>query len=95
MKRKRLLAALIAALTVAALLAACGFIALEAEHDCPGEGCHICAQLGVCMNLLRTFFISLSAAALFVLCAAARPFLRAGGAAAFPTPVSLKIRLLN
>jgi hypothetical protein len=95
MKRKRLLAALIAGLTVAALLAACCFLALEAEHDCPGEGCHICAQLGVCMNLLRTFFISLSVAALFVLCAAARPALRAGGAAAFPTPVSLKIRLLD
>ena len=95
MKRKRLLAALIVVLTVAALLAACGFLALEAEHDCPGEGCHICAQLGVCMNLLRTFFIGLGVTALCVLCATARPVLRAAGAAAFPTPVSLKIRLLN
>ena len=95
MKRKRLLAALIAGLTVAALLAACGFIALEAEHDCPGEGCHICAQLGVCRNLLRTVFVGLCVTALCVLCAAAPPVLRAAGAAAFPTPVSLKIRLLN
>ena len=95
MKRKRLLAALIAGLTVAALLAACGFLALEAEHDCPGEGCHICSQLGLCRNLLRTFFIGLGLAALCVLCAAARHVLRAGGAAAFPTPVSLKTRLLD
>ena len=95
MKRKRLLAALIAVLTVAALLTACGFLALEAEHDCPGEGCHICALLGVFTNLLRACFPGLGVTALCVLCTSARPVLRAAGAAAFPTPVSLKTRLLN
>ena len=95
MTKKRLLAALVAVLTVAALLAACGFLALEAAHDCPGEDCHVCAQLGVCMNFLRIYFIGLGVTALCVLCAAATPALRAAGAAAFPTPVSLKIRLLD
>ena len=95
MTKKRLLAALIAVLTVAALLAACGFIALEAVHDCPGEGCHVCALLGTCVDLLRICFPGLAVTALCVLCAAVRPVLRAAGAAAFPTPVSLKIRLLD
>ena len=29
------------------------YIVLEADHDCCGEGCAICAQIRVCEDLIR------------------------------------------
>ncbi len=62
MKSKRFASAL-ALLVAFIMLFSVLFIALEADHDCCGEGCAVCAQIQVCENLLRNL---ITAAALVV-----------------------------
>ena len=39
------------------------YIALEADHDCCGEGCAVCAQLRACEDLLRNLLPAAAPAA--------------------------------
>ena len=45
------------------LLFSAAFIAAEADHDCAGENCPICAQIAVCQNILKTFSLAVCIAA--------------------------------
>lgn len=68
-KQKRIAAALIAAALLLILLGASLFLIEEAGHDCIGEGCPICFQMGVYQHVLKGFAVVLCA---LVLAAAAR-----------------------
>jgi hypothetical protein len=61
-KSKRL-ASVLVLLVACIMLFSVLFIALEADHDCCGEGCAVCAQIQVCEDLLRNL---ITAAALVV-----------------------------
>ena len=52
-KQKRIAAALIAAAMLLVLLGAALFLIEEAGHDCIGEGCPVCLQMGICRDTLR------------------------------------------
>ena len=58
--RKDRQAAVWAAVLILVLLFFAAFIVLEADHDCHGEHCVVCAQLGACLDLLRLSAVSLS-----------------------------------
>lgn len=69
--RKRDMSAVLALLLALMLLFSALFIALEADHDCAGEDCAICAQISMCENLLQQLTLALLAlAAAGVSCAA-------------------------
>ena len=51
---KRILSGTMAALFLAAMLFSSFFIAVEADHDCTGEDCPICAVVHQCENTLRS-----------------------------------------
>ena len=63
MKKPKRLASVLALLVAFIMLFSVLFIALEADHDCCGEGCAVCAQIQVCEDLLRNL---ITAAALVV-----------------------------
>ena len=89
---KRTLAILLALV----LLCAFFFVAAEAEHDCAGESCAICALLGTCLRVLRLSFLcaaALFAAGLTVMLCSIRP-LRAASFSRF-SPVLQKVKLSN
>ena len=53
MTKSKRLAALFTLLLAFVMLFSVLYIALEADHDCCGEGCAVCAQLQICENLLK------------------------------------------
>ncbi len=84
-----------AAVLLLSFLSSSILIVLEADHDCCGEGCEICAVLSRCNELLRrtpllfvALICALAAAVSFIL-----PSLSLTGAFVNPTPVLLKTRL--
>lgn len=42
------------------MLFAVVFIGLEADHDCHGEDCAICAQIQICVESLRLLMLDLA-----------------------------------
>lgn len=89
---KRTLAILLALV----LLCAFFFVAAEAEHDCAGENCAVCALLNTCLRVLRLSFLcaaALLAVELTVMICGIRPF----GAAVISrfSPVLHKVKLSN
>lgn len=95
-KRPRLLAWL-AALLAAVMFFSALYVALEADHDCDGENCTICAQIGACEDLLRQPGACLAALALALFACYLAPAAEKRGetAPALPTPVTLKVKLSN
>ncbi|MCR5138342.1 MAG: hypothetical protein K6C12_14845 [Oscillospiraceae bacterium] len=71
------------------------FIALEADHDCCGEGCAICAQIHVCEDLLRNLMtVSVPVAAAWCLHALSLVFADTDCCSVHPhTLIVLKIKL--
>lgn len=53
MKRNRILTLLVTILLLVALLSSALFIAVEADHDCTGTHCSVCAQIVVCQTILN------------------------------------------
>lgn len=81
---RRLWALLLCALLALSLCLPWAYAALEAKHDCAGEGCQICAQIESTKALPRAFTLALFlACALYLLRVPARtlPPPRRGGAA--------------
>ena len=56
MNKPKQLAAMLALLLAFVMLFSVLFLALEADHDCCGEDCAVCAQLQLCEDLLRNLF---------------------------------------
>ena len=53
MNKPKCLASALAVLLALVMLFSVVYIALEADHDCCGEDCAICAQIQACEDLLR------------------------------------------
>ena len=51
--RKRISAGIMGILMLFIMLFSAFFIAAEADHDCTGEDCPICACIGQCENILH------------------------------------------
>ncbi len=72
------------------------FITLEADHDCIGEDCPVCAVIAACENTIRTAGSALMATAVILIFRIILMYsLPAVTHAVKATPFSLKVRLLN
>lgn len=93
-KSKRLVSVL-ALLVAIIMLFSVLYIALEADHDCCGEGCAICAQIQVFEDLLRSLTTAATLiAAARCLYALSRVFADADCCPAHPhTLILLKVKL--
>ncbi len=96
-KKFRFMTRLLAVVLAVVMLSSAVYIAVEADHDCSGEDCAICHQIGVCENLLKTLGLAGAAAAVtaaltYALCRAILPCAERLGTG---TLVSLKVKLSN
>ena len=96
-KKSRLITGLLAAVLAAVMLSSAVYIAVEANHNCSGEDCAICHQIGVCENLLKSLGLAgaaavITAAFTYTMCKAILPCTEMIGTL---TLVSLKVKLLN
>lgn len=95
--KRRFAAAILAAFILVAVTASLFIVVHEADHDCIGEGCPICAVITLCQNTLKALGDALIAAALVFACfcfaASVMSFSRI--ATYNQTPISLKVKLLN
>ena len=96
-KKSRLITGLLAAVLAAVMLSSAVYIAVEANHNCSGEDCAICHQIGVCENLLKSLGLAGAAAAIsaaftYTMCRAILPCTEMIGTL---TLVSLKVKLSN
>ena len=88
---------LLAAVLAVVMLSSAIYLAVEADHDCSGEDCAICHQIGVCENLLKSLGLVGAAAAItavltYTVCRAILPCAEMNGTL---TLVSLKVKLSN
>ena len=98
MKRRRVMALTLCLILALVLTFSSVFAIHEADHDCMGEGCEICAQIAASVDLLRG--LTLMAAVLLTLFAALPAVPKHCGfsrrtARPEPTPTSWKVRLNN
>ena len=96
-KKFRFMVRLLAVVLAVVMLSSAVYIAVEANHDCSGDDCAICHQIGVCENLLKSLGLAGAAAAIiaaftYTLCKAALPCTETNGTL---TLVSLKVKLSN
>lgn len=54
--RNRIISLVLCAAVACAMLFSALFVVVEAEHDCHGELCKICAQVQVCLRTLDNSF---------------------------------------
>ena len=96
-KKSRLITGLLAAVLAAVMLSSAVYIAVEANHNCSGEDCAICHQIGVCENLLKSLGLAGAAAAItaaftYTMCKAILPCAETTDTL---TLVALKVKLSN
>lgn len=97
MKKRRILAMLACILLCAFVALSAAFLVVESEHDCIGEGCHVCIGLEKCKSLLRDLAGVLAASIAFfppALCVMSL-LTRVQIEGKAVTPVTLKVKLLN
>ena len=94
-EEKRAWAAILACILAAVMLFSVSFIALEADHDCAGEDCVICAVLSVCEDALHLLVGPGSGMSLTLLIVSTAAFIRfeEHSILCCPTPVTLKTKL--
>lgn len=98
MKRTRRLAAFaFAVLFLVTMITSFLVVAFEANHDCIGDDCSVCAIIEVCRNTVKVLGSTLAAAACIAafgrVSFASDPLLPA--LAASKTPVRLKVKFSN
>lgn len=95
MNKTKRFAAVLALLLALVMLFSVLYIALEADHDCCGEDCAICAQLRACQDLLRNLLtLAVLAAAVRCSFALVSVFADAERRCAQPhTLIALKVKL--
>ena len=96
-KKPYFMTRLLAAVLAVVMLFSAVYIAVEADHDCSGEDCAICHQIGVCENLLNSRGVAgavaaITAAFTYTMCRAILPCAETIGTL---TLVSLKVKLSN
>ena len=94
-KTFRFMTRLFAVVLAVVMLSSAVYIAVEADHDCSGDDCAICHQIGVCENLLKSLGLAGAAAAItaaftYTMCKAILPCTEMIGSL---TLVSLKVKL--
>ena len=97
MKKDRTLAMAFACFLALVLLFSVFIIVMEAEHDCCGEGCVICAVLSACENLLHqlpAIRFAIAIAALIGSAGILAPYQRINNGCSF-TLITLKVKLSN
>ena len=96
-KTRRICALTMAVLVIVCIGASASLIAYEADHDCTGPDCPICAAVAMCTNALRLLscaaFLSFAALPAWI-CRKQRAS-RPSEPAFKSTPVALKVLLLN
>ena len=92
-----LISAVLCALLVVSTFASALFIALETEHDCEGEECHICECIELCEAILQQVGTALPIVTASIVFSVVSIFLYLSDVDVFSlrTPVSQKIRLNN
>ncbi|MBQ7645754.1 MAG: hypothetical protein IJS94_00655 [Clostridia bacterium] len=95
--KRRFAAAILAAFILVAVAASLFIVVHEADHDCIGEGCPICAVVAVCQNTLKTLSGALAVCAAIAASVCFAEILITVFNASFhsETPVSLKVKLLD
>ena len=88
---------LLAAVLAVVMLSSAIYLAVEADHDCSGDDCVICHQIGICENLLKSLGLAGAAAAIsaaftYTVCRAILPCAEMNGTL---TLVALKVKLSN
>ena len=96
-KRFRFMTRLLAAVLAVVMLSSAVYLAVEADHDCSGDDCAICHQIGVCENLLKSLGLAGAAAAVtaaftYTMCKAILPCAETTDPL---TLVALKVKLSN
>ncbi|MBR6049630.1 MAG: hypothetical protein IKP68_00320 [Clostridia bacterium] len=94
---RRFVAVIIAVLVIVAVMTSLFVVAHEADHDCVGEDCHVCAVIAACQTILKTLRDALVVAATALVCIAiAAPLVYLFRIrSSHTTPISLKDKLLN
>ena len=96
-KQRRSAAVILAVLVLVAVMTSLFVMACEADHDCIGDACPVCAAIAQCRTTLKTLCGVLIAAAIAFACvrlaAAAISVTRA--LSYRETPITLKVKLLN
>ena len=87
----------VALLLALVLLCSVLFVIAEADHDCHGEDCAICAQIVRCVSLLRELLPALLLAAAFAALCRRLPHRTApaGWLRRLTSPIALKVKLSN
>ncbi len=85
------------ALLVVSAFASAAFIAMETEHDCEGEECHVCEYIELCEAILQQVGTALPVVTISLVFSVSSIFLHLPDVDVFclKTPVSQKIRLNN
>ena len=96
MKTKRLAIAL-SLLLVFVMLFSHLFVIAEADHDCSGEDCPVCAVIALCQNTLKVLGEAFIAAVAAFACLRFATFVISlfHTLTNTETPISLKVKLLN
>lgn len=96
-KRTKITALILCALFCFVVFFSIAFVALEADHDCAGEDCPVCAEMAVCAAFIQTVATVAFVAALRPLLhfVAGRTTNRYASSDYSDTLVSLKVLLLN
>ncbi len=95
--KRRFAAAILMSLILVAVTASLFVVLHEADHDCIGEGCPICAIVAICQNTIKT----LSGALAVFAAAAASVYFAVILITIFnaslhnETPISLRVKLLD
>lgn len=95
-KFKRITALFVVFAFAFVLLASAAFIAHNADHDCVGEDCIICAQISFCNSVVRS--LSLVVVAVYIsaiIFKITRREQKSVKQLLFDSPVNNKTRLLN
>ena len=97
MTKKRVIAAIMAALILCAIVCSLVFIRIEAHHDCRGDDCPVCEHIALCRDAL--WRLSRVIIAAFALVGAASTLIlsdvREKPCRAASTPVLFGVKMLN
>ena len=95
--QRRLAAGILAALVLLAVAASLFVITQEADHDCVGEDCPVCAVIASCRKTLKALCgILIAAALLFASSRLTAALLGVYRVEFFhETPILLRVKLLN
>ena len=93
----RFVASCIATLLLVCILFSIAFVAIEADHDCTGDGCTVCHQIYTCQKLLDQLGAAALPAMLAIAAARICTFIavRPQWTICVPSPVDFKVKLSN